>query len=441
MTSRPSVRILSTGSEIVQGLYADTNAMEMSRTLLGEGFRVVAHSAVPDGRGAITGALRAAFGQCDLLVISGGIGPTEDDLTRDLVAEVWERPLVRIHRAEAMLRERFARRGVPMPERNLRQVFVPEGSIPLLNHWGTATGFLLPPAGSLPTVIALPGVPRECFAMFGRAMEYHIRDMFPGRPRMAAHTLHLAMIPESAVNEMVHDLFGAESGLELTLLARLGHVRVRMVAAGDGPEGRLSAFAAQVRERLPGDAIFAEGPDEASLEAAVAGAFRSKGRTLALAESCTGGGVTRRITSVPGASEVLLEGIVCYSNESKVRRLDVKESTLASFGAVSGECALEMAEGALRSSGASAAVSITGIAGPSGGTAEKPVGTVWFAICSSDGTRHALHRWIPGDRDVVREWAENQALDLLRRWVAGLPLPGCGSGKMLNSDKKGLGIH
>jgi nicotinamide-nucleotide amidase len=422
MSPLPRVRIISTGTEITQGLYADTNAQELSRRLLDRGFAVTGHCAVPDDREAIREAIHACFGRCELIIATGGIGPTEDDLNRAIFADLWEVGLRRVNRAETMMRDRFQRRGMTMPESNLVQASVPQGSRPLLNFWGTAAGFIMPARGERPLAMVMPGVPAEWRGMFDRYFARVVEPMFPNRQPRCVHTLHVALMPESAVNECVQDLFTADPRVEVGILAKRGRIRLRLAAAMDQQEA-IAELAARMRERLPEAAIFAEGPEEATLEQAAVDALRRTKKRVACAESCTGGGIAQRLTNVPGSSEVLEESVVTYSNDAKRRWLDVPADVLETHGAVSGECALAMAEGLLKRTSADATIAVTGIAGPGGATPGKPVGTVWIALADRAGSRKARHCRFTGDRESVREWTENHALEMVRCWALGLPLP------------------
>jgi len=419
----PRASILSSGTEITQGLYADTNAMNLSRLLTDRGFEVVGHAAVPDDEALIERAIRQTFGMADLVVMTGGLGPTEDDLTREVLARVWESPLRRVHRATAMMRARFARRGRPMPESNMKQADVPMCGEALLNFWGTAPGILMPAGGGRPWLLAMPGVPSEWKAMAERHLPRVARRF--ALPAVARHSFHIALVPESTVNGWIEGLFSADANCRVGILASQGTIRVRVLAYGaDEAEAaaRRDALAARLAERIPGDVVYAKGlADAVALEQAAVEALVAGGRTVALAESCTGGGVARRLTDVPGSSATVLEGAVTYANEAKMRLPGFDAGIIDRHGAVSEEAARAMAEGIRRRASADVGIGITGIAGPGGGTAEKPVGTVWFAVADANATV-AIRRLFPGDRDMVRRWSENQALDLLRRWAAGLPL-------------------
>lgn len=425
---QPPVRafVLSTGSEITQGLYSDTNATEISRRLLAGGARVVGHAAAPDELHLICGALRHARSVADLVIVTGGIGPTEDDLTRDAVAQEWGVPLRTVHRAAEMIRHRFRRRGYEMPPRNLKQATVPANAQPLLNFWGTAPGFFIPPRDGAAGIAAFPGVPYELRQMLDRYLERDILAAWPARPLTSTYTFHLCGAPESTVNELVSPLFGREPGVDVGILASRGQIRVRaIVTAPDaGTRDRtLERIVDEVAGLLPPELVYARGEAQAvPIEAQVVAAFRNAGNTIALAESCTGGGIAKRLTDIPGASGVLLESAVTYSNASKIQTLGVSSETIGTHGAVSRDTVAEMAAGQRRRTGADVAVATSGIAGPGGGTAAKPVGLVWFAIADADGVQ-CLERHFPGDRDHVRWWSEVQGLDLLRRWVSGLPMP------------------
>jgi nicotinamide-nucleotide amidase len=418
----PRAFILSTGSELTQGSRTDTNATELSAFLTAEGFRVVGHAAVPDELPRIVATLRVAFEACDLLVMTGGIGPTEDDLCREALAEALGVGLHRVARAETMMRLRFVQRGRPMPERNLKQALLPDGTLPIANHWGTAMGILVPgPKRGRPLIVAMPGVPREWRAMWARLWPRRVAPAFPTRPRMASTTVHVAGMAESEVNAALLSLFQqGDPEIDLGMLASPGHIRVRVAAQGitqAEAEARRDDTARRVRDLLPPRTVFAEGDDALTLEAVVVERFRHLGATLALAESCTGGGVAHRLTDVPNASQVLIEAWVTYSNGAKTARLGVRPETLERDGAVSETCVREMAAGALAASCAHVAVAVSGIAGPGGGSPEKPVGLVWLGLADSNGRSLAEQHAFAGDRWMVRARAESAALDLLRRWA------------------------
>jgi len=424
MARPPRVRIISTGSEILQGLYPDTNAQNLSRLFFEQGFEVVGHSAVGDHRPRTRATLENALSDAELVVMTGGLGPTEDDVNRFVIAELYGLALVRDARAEEMLRERFRYRGITMPERNVVQADLPAGCRTLYNHWGTAPGFFLPPVQARPALLALPGPPKEWRPMIERAFEEEISDLFPGRPRRRVYSLHVSMTAESTLNEALSDLFREGQDTELALLANRGHIRIRLIATGEDDadlDRRISAMRAKVLDRIGEKLPYSEGQDATTLEEALLAAMQQRGLTLATAESCTGGWVAKALTDIAGSSATLVAGWVTYSNEAKARELGVDPGVIEEHGAVSEETARAMAEGARRKSGADIAISVTGIAGPSGGSEEKPVGTVWFALSDARGSE-ARRRVFPGDRDAVREFSMRQALELVRRRILSLDL-------------------
>jgi nicotinamide-nucleotide amidase len=321
-----------------------------------------------------------------------------------------------------------------MPERNVVQAMIPRGATTFYNFHGTAPGFGIPPVGETESsgrcaraaLVALPGPPKEWKAMWDRDAGLWLCSRFPNRPLRRIECLHVAMLPESTINERLHDLFTADPRIELTLLADRGHIRIRLILTTDSEtEGESLAddFVARIRERLPAETILSGRESGWSIEQEIHALLCDGKRRIAVAESCTGGLVAARITDVPGSSAYFHQGFVTYSNEAKCDSLGVSESALLERGAVSRECALEMAAGARSRTAADAALSITGIAGPGGGTEEKPVGTVWFAMDTADRGAVAIRRRLPGNRDNVREWACRQGLDLIRRWAASLPWP------------------
>lgn len=417
MPLQPRVRILSTGSELLHGLYPDTNAQKIARFLFPRGMHVTGIAAAPDDPTEIFAALEHPCQRCELLVMTGGLGPTEDDVNRDVIATLWNLELKEDARARSMLEERFAHRGVPMPRRNLVQTMLPEGCVPLYNHWGTAPGFIIPPTAGLPVLVALPGPSREWEPMLEKAWEEYLAPYFPVPNAQELRTIHLANVPESTINELLADLFNGGDTHGLTLLASTGHIRIRMIGKGSTDReaaANLDALEREVLQRIPIEGAFAHGPENISLPEVTIEELGGAGETIALAESCTGGMVAAALTDVAGSSAVFKGGWVTYSNEAKVNELGVDGDLIDRHGAVSGEVAAAMAVGARQRSGATWAVSVTGIAGPGGGSGEKPVGLVWFAVAGAKGVT-TLRRQFPGDRGFVRALSVMQALEFLRR--------------------------
>ncbi|GAB4319433.1 MAG: competence/damage-inducible protein A [Candidatus Sumerlaeia bacterium] len=420
----PVIEIITTGNELLEGLYADTNSRLISARLFEWGWDVIWHTTVGDDVRRAEQALQAAAARADIVILTGGLGPTADDCNRDAVAAFTRRPLRRDAKAEEWIRDLFRRRGRTLPENNLKQADIPEGARTLYNTQGTAAGFIVPGdragAGARPAIIALPGPRREWLPMLEGPVREFLLSCHPERTPRRVLALQTTGVPESEVDERIRDLWTADPRVRLTLLSEPMLVTVRIVAGGGEPEtldALLDDYRAQVVARLGEDNILGEGG--ISHEEAVGRVFRDKGLTLCVAESCTGGMISAALTAVPGSSAYVRENFVTYGNEAKIRRLGVRPETLADQGAVSAECAAEMAAGALRESGADVALAVTGIAGPTGASPDKPVGLVFIAL--ADGRSPAASRThrcqFVGDRAAVRLWTTRTALDLLRRWA------------------------
>lgn len=423
--------IISTGTEILQGLYADTNARWLAEQLSAEGIDVRLIAAAPDDAQELEALLRYAMKRVDLIVCSGGLGPTADDVNRDVFAKVFRTTLVHDAKAETMMRERFARRGRAMPESNLVQARVPHGAWVLHNEWGTAPGFFLAPTGNETesrtdarcALLALPGPPRELYPMFREKALPLLRPYFAGSRFVVTRVLHTFGAPESELGQCVKDLFASERDYTFTMLAKPHGVDIRIVvraATRQQAEQRLAEIEAETRRRITPDLIY--GIDDETLPQIVASLLISHKATLVTAESCTGGLVAKLLTDIAGSSAFFLRGYVTYSNEAKVELLGVCPKTLEEKGAVSAETAEQMARGAIATAGADYALAITGIAGPSGGSAEKPVGLTFIALAHRDSV--STRRYVfPGDRDFNRTFAALTALNWLRLELQKLPQP------------------
>jgi len=414
--------IISTGTEILQGLYPDTNAQIISRRFKDLGIPVQYHTAVGDDKDTLAFALKIARYRSDIIVMTGGLGPTEDDLTREVVARLYDRVLKKDEKAEQMICEHFTRRRIPMPESNLIQAMVPEGCIPLYNFPGTAPGFIIHEKERKKALIALPGPQREWMPMFESTVTEFLKAWFPTDMYIETLTLRTINIPESKINEQISPLFGAITGVTLGLLAKPGKVDIRATACASTREEThdlLQSARKKILACIDTQSVYAE-KEDASIEETVARLLANQGQTLGVAESCTGGLVSKRLTDIPGSSAYFKEGIIAYSNEAKIKYLGVRERIINQYGAVSGEVASEMASGMKRISGADLAVSITGIAGPSGGTPAKPVGLVYFGLATKDHVS-TWERRFTGDREMIRERAADFALDILRRGLLKSP--------------------
>jgi nicotinamide-nucleotide amidase len=410
---------VAVGTELLLGQIANTNAQWISERLATIGVDVLHHQTVGDNHERVVEAIRLAASRSDVVIVSGGLGPTQDDLTRPALAEAAGASLIRDPEIVEALRERFRIRGRTMPDSNLEQADVPIGGRFIAPERGTAPGLVVQVGRA--SVYALPGVPVEMREMMEGTVLPEIEEV-AGPASLVSRTLRCYGLAESRISELLDDLYHGSRNPSVAYLAGGGEVHVRLTAkAGTMEEAAalLRPLEAEVRARL-GDHVY--GIADAPIEAVVVRLLSERGRTLAAAESLTGGGFGARITGIEGASEVFVGSAVTYSPGAKRSLLGVRAETLGGPGPVSRECATEMATGARRLFGADVAVGLTGAAGPGAHGGAEP-GQVWVAL-ESEGVRHALGLCWPGDRDFVRRFAEQAALDLVRRHLLGLPLPG-----------------
>lgn len=408
--------ILSVGDELVQGEIQDTNAPFLATELGEMGVRVLRIVQVGDDREALVAEIGRLASSSDTVLITGGLGPTKDDITREAVAEATGRKLVLNEEILLAIEERFHYRGLEMPESNRRQAFIPQGAEVLRNPLGTAGGFLLEWKGCW--IAVLPGVPREMKAMWREELRARLEERVVTEGVLIIRRLKCFGAPESWIGERIGDLMKPESNPKVGLLASGGVITVKFVACGVTPEDAEVAAAKakeEVRKRL-GSVVFGE--DDVELEDVVARLLEEKNTTLAFAESCTGGLLCASITNVPGISRFFMEGVVAYSNEAKTKILGVPKELIAEHGAVSEQVARAMGEGVRSLSGAELGVGVTGIAGPSGGTPEKPVGVVFVALASEEGS--VVRRFqFRGERNFIRDLARKSALNLIRLKLVG----------------------
>lgn len=411
--------VLAVGSELLALGRADTNSPFIAAALQRHGIAVSFTAVVTDDREALLDAMRHALSRADLVVTTGGLGPTDDDRTRDCAADVLGLSMHEDAEVVAAIRERFGRRGLTMPEINRRQAQVPAGATIVANARGTAPGLWIP-AGDR-AMLLLPGPPREMAPMLQHALGQHVAPRFGGGVAVQ-RAIVIAGRSESWVDELAQPLYrpwGDEAvPVTTTILASLGTVELHLSAYGPDPDAiaaRLDVAQATLAQRFGDDVVNLDG---ASLEATVGAALAERGWTVAVAESCTGGLVATRLTDVAGASRYVDRAVVSYSNDAKTALLGVPADLIAAYGAVSEPVAIAMAEGLRARAGVTITVAVTGIAGPGGGTAEKPVGLVCFAVSGPNGTRAKTSRF-SGDRMVIRSLAATTALDLVRRYLAG----------------------
>jgi nicotinamide-nucleotide amidase len=403
------VELLSTGDELLTGQVVDTNSPWLMDRLWDAGVMVARKTLVGDDRAVLEAALRETTGRADLVVMSGGLGPTEDDLTAECVARVAGLPLEPHAPSLAAIEERFRRMGRTMTPNNAKQARFPRGATVHPNRWGTAPGFSVQLGRAMLT--CLPGVPAEYRGLAEEAVLPWIAGRLGALP--ATRVLKLLGIGESAADQAMRPVMDdpANRGVRFGYRAHFPEVHLKWTVDPPDAEPRAAGIEAAVRA-IFGQSVWGSGKEE--LAELVVARLRARGERVALAESCTGGLLASLLTGVPGASAVLELGVVAYANFVKTGVLGVPEPLLAAHGAVSEPVARAMAEGARRSADATWGLGITGIAGPTGGTPEKPVGTVHLALAGPQGTSH-LARLFRGDRERVRRAAAFEALDLLRR--------------------------
>lgn len=411
--------IITVGTELLLGQIIDTNASWIAQRLAEAGIDLYYKTTVGDNAGRIEAALRQALSRADVLITTGGLGPTEDDLTRDVVAAVLGRPLHLDSDVLARIEQRFAHRKIPMSENNRKQAMVPEGAEVLHNPNGTAPGLFLREGGRC--VACMPGVPAEMKPMLTGQVIPQIREVFGIRSRIVSRVLKMCGISESKVDQAIGDYFREMRNPTIGILAHAGEIHVRLTCKGEDPAEitrMLDALEGKVRLRL-GALVF--GRDEEKIEALVGQLLRARGATLAVAESCTGGLIASRLTDVAGSSDYFERGMVTYSTAAKQHLLGVPRELIGNSGVVSLDVVRVMADGVRRRSGTTFGLATTGIAGPSGGTSEKPVGLVCVALAWEGGDIAREYRF-HGGRELIKYRAAQMALEMLRRHLLGVPI-------------------
>ncbi|HTP49259.1 MAG TPA: competence/damage-inducible protein A [Anaeromyxobacteraceae bacterium] len=403
-----AVELLATGDELLTGQVVDTNSAWLMDRLWDLGVMARRKTLVGDDREDLLAALRESSSRADLVVMSGGLGPTEDDLTAEVVSSATGMPLETHEPSLEAIRARFARLGREMTPNNAKQARFPRGATVIPNRFGTAPGFSVPLGRA--ELVALPGVPVEYRGLCEEFVLPRVASRLGSVP--AFRLVKLFAVPESHADERMRPVMDdpANRGVRFGYRAHWPEIHVKWAVAGAGAEERADAVLASVRA-LFGDAIFAEGKEE--LPRLVVERLAARRERVAVAESCTGGLLAETLTSVPGSSAVFELGIVAYANEMKSRFVAVAPELIHAHGAVSEPVARALAEGVRRAAASTWGLGITGIAGPDGGTAEKPVGTVHLALAGPRGTQ-ALQRLYRGDRERVRRHAAFEALNLLR---------------------------
>ena len=416
--------ILAVGSELLGVDRLDTNSLKLTRVLERYGVELVGKAVAGDDEGEIAAEIGRRLDQGLLVLVTGGLGPTADDCTRAAAARALGRGLAIDEAQVERMRQLFAGYGRKMPEVNRRQAELIDGAELLHNPAGTAPGQRLDaPSGG--TLFLFPGVPRELEALIGLHLEPWLESRLGTEGGTERGVIKVACLPESVLEERIAPAYDRFGRADISVLASPSEIRIQFFARGTAAErrARLAEMSASLRE-LAGSAVFTD-REEATLESEVLEALVAAGATVSTAESCTGGSIAARLTSIPGSSAAFDGGIVAYSNEMKTLLVGVPAAVIEEFGAVSREVASAMAEGARQRFGTTYGIAVSGVAGPGGGTAEKPVGTVHLAL-DGPGDGDLVHRQVrfPGDRERVRRMTEQLALEMLRRSLLGLPLPG-----------------
>lgn len=407
--------LISTGTELLLGQILNTNAQFLGQRLALLGIDVYFQTTVGDNAGRLTEIFNASLGRADLIIVTGGLGPTEDDLTKETIAQALGLGMLMDKASLNHVEEFFRVRGRTMPETNKKQALAPEGAMVIPNSMGTAPGVLIEHSGKI--IVILPGPPVEMQPMFTETVEPFLsKKIGKDNSVIVSRVLKILGMGESTVEEKIKDLVDSQTNPTIAFLAPRGEVYIRLTAKTrtNAEAGRLiKSVEKEIRQRL-GQFIYGE--DDDSLEKVVADLLQKHNLTLSTAESCTGGMIAQRLTNVPGVSENFMYGVVSYSNESKIQLLGVSPVILEKHGAVSEETALEMVKGVRQACGTDLAVSVTGIAGPAGGTPEKPVGLVFIGFADHDTT--IVQRFLfTGNREVIRWQTANVALNMVRRYL------------------------
>jgi len=407
--------IIATGTELLSGGLPDTNSIFLSEELMLIGLVTAFKTVVGDNEKDMEEAFRRALDRVDAVIITGGLGPTEDDITRKVVAKILKRRLVLNEDALKAVKSTLAGRGKEYANTSDRQALIPGAARLLANPVGVAPGFFLDEGNKF--VAALPGVPKEMQAMFRQGLKQALEERFTGKLFIKRRVLRTFGLPESKINEAINDILKKENPV-VGLTAKETGVDIRIIARETSAE--LSQVLAErtdarIREKL-GDAIY--GVDGQDMEEVVGALLKQRRLKLSVAESCTGGLIGARITNIPGSSEYFERGVVTYSNAAKTEMLGVPAALMDRRGAVSREVAEAMAQGIRQAARTDLGLSVTGIAGPDGGTKEKPVGLVYISLSSAHGVKTEEHKFL-GNREQIRTKAAQMALDTVRRHLIG----------------------
>lgn len=407
--------ILSIGTEILLGDILNTNAQYLSRRLADLGISVFFHTTVGDNPKRLKDALEIAFSRSDMVIATGGLGPTTDDLTKEVSAEYFGRKLILHEESFQRIKSFFEKRGLPLTEGNIKQAYIIEGSKVIPNDWGTAPGIILEENNKV--LILLPGPPREMIPMFENYVVPYLTSFSSGV--IYSRVLRVCGIGESFMEEKVKDLILNSTNPTIAPYAKEGEAILRITAKAESKEKAeemIESVVKKIRERL-GDYIYGEG--DTTLEEVLVKLLIERSLTISVAESCTGGLISARFVNVPGVSKVFKGSIIAYSNDVKIKELGISEDILRDFGAVSSQCAMEMAKNIAFKMGTNIGLSATGIAGPEGGTPDKPVGLVYLGLYINGKISYKELK-LSGDRNRIRLYTTVNALDFVRRGILGI---------------------
>ncbi|NLJ41663.1 MAG: competence/damage-inducible protein A [Clostridiales bacterium] len=409
--------IINVGSELLLGQIVNTDAQYISQQLSLLGINVFYHTVVGDNRIRLKEALTIACNRADLIITTGGLGPTMDDLTKETVAEFLDIPLMPHQSSIEAIEEFFAKRDLIATDNNYKQAYFPPNAMVLPNNHGTAPGTIIQDDGN--TFVILPGPPGEMIPMFKDYVMPFLQNK--SRDRITSKVIKIYGIGEALLEEKVKDLISGQTNPTIAPLASSHGLALRLTTKtsnDDDPARLIEPVESLIKKRL-GDMIY--GIDDDTLEGVVVDSLTKKKLSLAVAESCTGGLIAQKITAIPGASKVFTEGVISYSNESKIKRLGVSEEILKEYGAVSEETAKEMVMGLLNTTTSDIGVAITGIAGPGGGSVDKPIGLVYISIANREGYLKVYRFVFAGNRKRIQQSAAYKSLDIIRRLILDLP--------------------
>ena len=409
-----TAHVICIGNEIMLGHINNTNAQYASKNLSDIGIKTTEQISIPDDSETIISTIKNSLRSANIIVISGGLGPTVDDITLDCISKALDRRLVFNNKVASHIKAHFIKRGLKMPKNNLRQALIPEGAKYILNNIGSAPGLIITGRGETSTtLIALPGVPFELYPMFEKTVIPYLINRFQPDKTIRSRIIKITGLAESKVNEKIEDILKISGNVEMGIYPHPEEITVKITVTeknAKSADAIIKKIERRIKSRL-GKHIF--GYDDETLEEIVGGLLLKKKKTLAIAESCTGGLLADRITDVSGSSKYLRMGVVTYSNESKNRLLSVPQETIKKYGAVSKQVAALMAKNIRLLANASIGIGISGIAGPTGGSKKKPVGLIYIALSTKKNTICKEFRFL-GQRNIIKHKATQAALDLIR---------------------------